>query len=253
MPRYSEIVQSLYQEITELRRNPPAYVPKLEHFQASYHGLVRHRADDVPILTKEGADLVQEAITRLAATPPLRTATWSDALSCAAQAHVNDLGPRGIIGHHGSNGDNLVKRLEAFGKWDGTLAEVLDYGSLNPVEAVCSLLVDDGLPIREHRDMLLSPEIRLLGIGFGPHDQQRTMATILLVSKFQPHEDYPRYLPSGDLMATNWEARNWLVGALRLSCDVTSESEGTLMRRRITKRWEMGDGSSQTTEEVIYS
>lgn len=247
------MVQSIYHEVTELRRNPAAYVTKLEQHLNQYHGLVRHRPDDVPILTKEGAAAVREAIEQVASTPPLRTAAWSDALSCAAQAHVNDLGPRGIISHLGSNGDGLVTRLQPYGKWDGTLAEILDFGSVNAVESVCSMLVDDGNPVRDHRNVLLTPDLRFIGVGFGPHDQQRTMGTVILITKFKPHDDYPRYLPSGDLISTNWEAKNWLEGAIRLSCDVTTEAEGTLVRRRITKRWEMSDGSNQTTEEIIYS
>jgi len=255
MPRYSDVVQGIFQELNELRRNPSGYANKLEHFLSQYHGSVRHRSEEVPVVTKEGPEAVNEAISVLRErTAPLRTFTWSEALSSAAQAHAIDLGPKGLVGHKSSDDQkSLQERLDGYGKWSGHLVEVLDFGGVSATEIVCSLLVDDGMPTREHREGLLTADLRQVGIGFGAHEEQRTMAVIILASKFQESTDYERLTASTDALEGTWEAKNWMEGAVKLTCEVSSETEGDVMRKRVTKRWEMADGSERVTEEIIYN
>ena len=79
------------------------------------------------------------------------------------------------------------------------------------------------------------------------------MAAIILASKFQESTDYERLTASTDALEGTWEAKNWMEGAVKLTCEVSSETEGDVMRKRVTKRWEMADGSERVTEEIIYN
>ena len=254
MPRYSDLIPGILREVSDLRQNPALYVRKLEQFLTTYHGQVRHRPDEVPILTQEGTEPVRLAIERLLSVQdPLRKCDWSEALSAAAQAHALDTGSKNIVGHVGSDGRQLSERIKEFGDWDGSLAEVLCYGAVTATEVVCALLVDDGLPFREHREALLLPDLRWIGVAFGPHEEQKTVATIILASKFTPKSVFPRVEPPTDVIPLNWEARNWVEGAVRMNCEVTSEMDGKRVKRRVVKKWVLEDGREETTEEVIYN
>mmetsp|Transcript_3627 Transcript_3627/g.485 ORF Transcript_3627/g.485 Transcript_3627/m.485 type:complete len:119 (+) Transcript_3627:113-469(+) len=104
-----------------------------------------HRPQAVPVMTREGRAAVQEAIDAVRGLEALDGLTISKGLERAAQVHVNDTGSKGIIGHIGSDESTLQDRLERYGRWSDSIAEALDYGSMNGFEVVCAFLVDDGL------------------------------------------------------------------------------------------------------------
>jgi len=253
MPKYSEVIQGVLGEINECRSNPEAYAAKLEQLLDLYHGRIRHRPDDVPVVTKEGVDAVHEAIAALKAAQATSPLELSAGLAAACQQHCNDLGPRGTTGHKGADQSTFQQRLEKYGKWMGHLIEALDFGSITAQEVVCSLLVDDGLPSREHRTAVLSANYKKIGVGFGAHDELKSMCTLVMATKFTDHAEFPRVqVPEGQVQGT-WEARNWVDGAIRLTCEITSEMESGKVVKRVTKIWEMEDGSEpRKTEEIIY-
>ena len=88
----------------------------------------------------------------------------------AAEDHVADIGPKGILSHTGSDKSSYKVRVERHCKWGGSIFEAINYGPREQAkDVVISWVVDDGVPKRVHRTNLLSPELKQIGIACGPH------------------------------------------------------------------------------------
>ena len=86
-------------------------------------------------------------------------------LARAAADHVRDTGRRGLIGHTGSDGSDLTKRIARYGTWSGEIGEEISYGIHGAREVIVDLLIDDGVATRGHRKSLLNPRWRHVGIA----------------------------------------------------------------------------------------
>lgn len=96
------------------------------------------------------------------------------ALARAAQAHAEDMGKSGGVGHVGSDGATLRERVRRAGAEINTmLAENCSYGFADPLEIVLQLLVDTGVPARGHRETILNPVLKFVGVGTRPHVEHR--------------------------------------------------------------------------------
>lgn len=248
MPRYSEVVQGVVKEINDLRRNPQSFLDKLTAYLAGYRGLMRHRSEDAPVLTREGRTPVLEAIDTLRALPPLRTCQWNEALGSSAQAHCLSLSSQSVPDIQLTN---PRVPIELYGKWTGDFVEMLDFGGLSPTEIVCSLLVDDGLPSRDHRTSLLAADFRHIGVGCAPHCHHTTVTTILMASKFTAHSKFERCFPPGDVIPVNRQAAEWLEGAVKVTCEVETETVQGVVRKKVVKVWEMENGETEVREESL--
>lgn len=63
------------------------------------------------IRTNEGPAAVQEAIDYLEGKSSVAVFSWSDLYARAAKAHVEDIGPKGLLQFTSSAGENLSARL----------------------------------------------------------------------------------------------------------------------------------------------
>ncbi|CAG9312383.1 unnamed protein product [Blepharisma stoltei] len=252
MPSYSEIIQEIFNEINVLRTNPLEFAEKVEKILPQYKtNNARHRPGAVPVITREGKNAAIEAINLLKNTEPLNALKWSEGLARAAQAHCNDSGSLGIIGHIGSRENSLQDRLEHFGKWDECIAEALDYGSVDGFETILTFLIDDGLSSRPHRQALLNPKFNMIGIGFGPHLEYKSIGCIVYAGDFKEKDDMENVeIPDGEIRIIP-EVYDWLDGAVKVTCEVRTESDGSRSVRKVKKHWEMADGSTQITEDTV--
>jgi len=57
-------------------------------------------------------------------------------LSKAAIDHAEDIGPKGICGHTGSNGSSMTDRMNKYGKWDITCGENISFGAKSGTEVI---------------------------------------------------------------------------------------------------------------------
>jgi uncharacterized protein YkwD len=165
------------------------------------------------IHTREGKEAIQECIRVLKRTAPVGPLTLSNGLSRSARDHVQDRGPKGMMGHISSNGEDLRDRINRYidtdsrGTYDTTYTtgavtlrdgfliaggqrtmtikttgpkacENIDYGSRNPRNVVLSLLIDDGVASRGHRDNILREDISLAGVASGYHRTYGVMCVI---------------------------------------------------------------------------
>lgn len=251
MSSYSSLIHEVYSTINILRSNPREFAGLLEKVLHEYKANnARHRRGDVPVMTREGQIAVLEAIEVLKDTSPLEPLELSKGLCSAAQSHVNDTGNSGIVGHIGSKENTLQDRLEEFGRWSDCIAEALDYGSIEGFEIVSSLFVDDGLTTRPHRNALINPRFKKLGIGIGPHSEYKTVTCLVFAGEFTDKEVTGVLVPEGRIQSVP-EVEGWVEGAIKLTCEIRTENEGGKTIKRVKKYWEMSDGSTQITEDTI--
>jgi len=95
----------------------------------------------------------------------------NDNLIKAAKDHVEDIGPKGECGHDGSDGSTPSERIERYVQWDKGCCENIDFGSKNAVDVIMSLIIDDGVDGRGHRENIFTEEIKHGGIYCGTHTQ----------------------------------------------------------------------------------
>ena len=96
-------------------------------------------------------------------------------LSQAAKDHAADTGPKGIIGHTGSDGSSLGDRINRYGTWRSGAAENISYGYNTAREIVLQLLIDDGVEDRGHRRNIMNANTRFVGVAAGSHAKYRFM------------------------------------------------------------------------------
>ncbi|MFQ5549848.1 MAG: CAP domain-containing protein [Gemmatimonadales bacterium] len=161
------------------RTNPNAYADILERRLAWFDGsVIRRPGASVGIRTNEGPQAVREAIAFLRRQPPLLPLEWSHGLWRAARDHAEDQGPTGQTGHDGTDGSRMDERMSRYGRWQSTAAENIDYGSDDPRDIVVNLIIDDGVTGRGHRRNIFNEDLRVAGVGCGPHQRYRAMCVI---------------------------------------------------------------------------
>jgi uncharacterized protein YkwD len=251
MQSYEGLKRDVFIEINRLRANPIEFASRLEATLPSYRpNKTRIRVGSVPVLTREGASAVQETIQALRNTRPMGTLALSDGMSRAAQSHCNDTGPLGIVGHVGSRESTLQDRLESFGRWGDSIGETIDYGSITGFESVCALLIDDGLPSRPHRNIVLNSKFKKIGVGAGRHTQYNTIICCDFAGDFIEKGDMAHIAEPEGSIDKNEETDDWLDDAVKVTCEITTEEEAGRIVKTTKKFWEMSDGSIVTTEEV---
>lgn len=119
---------------------------------------------------------MSEAIEELSLSSWRTPLKPSIALSKAAKDHANDIGPKGLFGHEGSNGSTLSQRcLKYLAKSTGYFGENCSGGKNNPEDIVRQLIIDDQVPSRGHRKNIMNTEFRFIGVGYGEHSKYRYM------------------------------------------------------------------------------
>jgi uncharacterized protein YkwD len=94
----------------------------------------------------------------------------SEILSQFASAHATDMGKKGRMGHNGSGGATLKKRLSPLEmEFPKMVAENCDYGNHEPLDIVMNLLIDDGVKGYGHRNNILDRDLTHVGVSIKPH------------------------------------------------------------------------------------
>lgn len=94
----------------------------------------------------------------------------SEILTQFALAHATDMGEKGRMGHNGSGGATLKKRLSPLEmEYPKMVAENCDYGNHDPLDIVMNLLIDDGVKGYGHRKNILDRDLTHVGVSIKPH------------------------------------------------------------------------------------
>lgn len=168
-------------ELNRVRTTPMSFVDDLKTFRQSfdYKGYYRNLSDGRLWASNEGVAAVDEAIAFLEKMTPRPRLVASSVLASAAADHTAEQGPRGGFGHRSADGRWPSDRLQARGG-GGYVAEAISYGQGDTRDVIIQLLVDDGVPDRGHRTILLDPDYGHAGAGCGPHRAHQLMCTISL-------------------------------------------------------------------------
>jgi uncharacterized protein YkwD len=167
-----------------MRSNPARYAEHLERRLKYFEGKLFRLPNAVPLVTNEGSSAVREAIKILRSTPPLPLLKHSPGLTKAAQDHVRDQGPRGLTNHRGTDGSSPSERASRYATAKAYVAEVISFGPSQPRDVIVDLLIDDGVPDRGHRKILLDGSYRYAGSACGPHRTYGTMCVVDLAPQF---------------------------------------------------------------------
>ena len=177
VPAHDDVLAAL----DALRADPRGYAASLAAFEALFDGPAaleyRVPGDESDHVTHEGVVAIAEARRVLLAQPPLAPLTFSRMLSDAARDHVEEQQDSGALGHLGARGDTPGDRVKRRGG-DIYVAEASSYGSRDGADVVRQLVVDDGVPRRGHRTLLLASAYRYVGIACGHHPTFRTMCVL---------------------------------------------------------------------------
>ena len=142
----------------------------------AYLPLVTSRASsvvppEIQALERAVADLINEE-RNAHGLPPL---SEDDRLVDAARGHSQDMAENGFLSHTGSDGSDIVARLNAVGYDWSACGEVLGAGYASPDEVVEAWMSSPG-----HRSILLDDAYLELGVGYaanetGPYDRHWTV------------------------------------------------------------------------------
>lgn len=165
---YKQFALSVHEAQNRLRKNPQSFIPILEARLKLFEGNLYKAPGKIPLRTNEGPAAVKECIEVLRKTKPLGELAFDPNLTKAGTDHVNDIGPKGITGHSGSDGSGPFDRIKRYGAFN-CVAENIDFGSNNGEEVIISLIVDDGVSSRGHRTNMLKSDYDITGIACGYH------------------------------------------------------------------------------------
>ena len=183
---YEEIESELFQLHNELRANPQNFIPKLRNLLNTFKDKVFHIPNEDPIQTFEGVSAVEDAIRFLKTQKPVPELSLSEDITKACRVHIEDIGPKGMTTHEGSDGSNISDRVEKFCEWDGAIAENMDFGFKKAENILLNMIIDDGVKERFQRMNLFNPDFKKIGIAVGPHKDYGICAVIGYCKNVRP-------------------------------------------------------------------
>ena len=181
-----EFESKVHSEINNVRQKPWKYAPNVAVYQDLLRGDVLYLKDRQPFLLNEGAkvlEIARENLLKRGITKPL---TRSGTLDTVARSHLNDLLDNPQLGHRGKDGANLSKRILRHAAISGPVGENITYSDVTPRQAVLSMLIDDGVETRQHRENILNPDFALIGIACGITTQDKPICVIEFATTLLP-------------------------------------------------------------------
>ena len=161
------ILDDIIAEINYARTNPKDYALKrVTSRLKTYKGKDMRDLDGRIIATHEGAAPCKECINALKKQKPLPPLTMDKFLNRASGMLVRDQQNTGRTGHEGSDGSSPWDRMERAGFKGRKMGENVTYGSLNAIDIVLDLMIDDGVPDRGHRKNFLDPDFDRIGVAY---------------------------------------------------------------------------------------
>jgi uncharacterized protein YkwD len=165
-------------QINAARADPQGYAQGLAKFETYYHGKEVDAPGRPRAMTTEGTPAVDNAIADLSARMPVASLQPSEALTASATRLVVDLGPKGKLGHTGSDGSTMRDRIQGAGVYAAAMEEDVSLAQSTAVDVVRQLIIDDGVPTRGHRSVVFDPGLTIAGVSCGPHATYGTMCVI---------------------------------------------------------------------------
>jgi uncharacterized protein YkwD len=166
---YSTLEQEVLKEINLARTRPTEYASFLEQLRPRFAGKEYTRPGKPALMTEEGAPALEEAIKFLRAAKPISEVALSRGMCASARSLVEDQSVTGATGHKGANGGFCEQRTQPFGAWTDPIGENLNYSDDTARERVITLLIDDGVANRGHRQRIFDSNYKVAGVACGGH------------------------------------------------------------------------------------
>ncbi|MCB1025901.1 MAG: CAP domain-containing protein [Acidobacteria bacterium] len=173
----------LLAELNAARSSPNEYLKKLEHQKTLISGKVLSVPGRPDVLMNEGIPAVDGAIEALKSTTALGKLKISSGLMKVANAQFSDLKEDPSLGHYGKDGSDLTARLNKFGVAGGAAENITNWET-TPDQVSISMLIDDGVPGRHHRQNVLNPKFSLFGASCGKVNSSKFICVVVFADKF---------------------------------------------------------------------
>ena len=129
-----------------------------------------------PVGIMEGVEGINEGIEFLKNQKPLEPLAWRIEYMYAARDHVQDIGPKGLVQHEGTDGSQPWQRTLRY--CERGAGEVVSFGNTVAIEVIIQLFMDDNLPTRGHRLGIFNEASRFMGSYTGPHSKYKSCTVI---------------------------------------------------------------------------
>lgn len=194
-PQLQGIVKEVYEAHNKARSDPKSFVPILEEIMKYFDtdGKLLKMPDSTPVMHHEGLSAYKEAVKFLKKQEPvLPELMFSELLESASKDHAQDIGPKGMTGHTGSDKSNFGKRIERYCKWGGAIYESIDYSrpGTSGEHIVAKLIVDDGVKSRNHRNAIFQSSYKFIGIAEAEHKEFGRVVVIDYGAQILSHKQY---------------------------------------------------------------
>jgi uncharacterized protein YkwD len=181
---FRELEGEILKEMNLARTNPRFYAPLLKDIAKYFYGKELRRPGELPVSTQEGVTALDEAIRFMEKATPVPKLRLSGGMSRGARDHVEVQGSAGSVGHSSAEGSGPCTRINLYGTWEKMVGENIAYGHARARDAIISLIIDDGVPNRGHRQNIFNPNFHVAGVACGPHPVYRTMCVIIFAGGY---------------------------------------------------------------------
>jgi uncharacterized protein YkwD len=194
-PQLQGIIKEVFEAHNKARSNPKSLVPILEEIMKHFDkdGKLLKMPEQTPVMHHEGLSAYKEAVKFLKKQEPvLPEFMYNELLESASKDHAEDIGPKGMTGHTGSDKSNFGQRIERYCKWGGAIYESIDYSRPGTTGEyiVAKLIVDDGVKSRNHRNAIFQAAYKFIGIAEAEHKDFGRVVVIDYGAQILSHKAY---------------------------------------------------------------
>jgi hypothetical protein len=167
-------------EVNQLRKDPKGFADKIEKNKQYFKDKVWMNPETkVGLKTQEGAAAYDDAIEYLRTkAKPAEPFTPSKALFKIAgdflAEYQKDVDAKIEI-------DTVANK---YGNFEGSFRRLMQFGPGNPEQTLINTIVSDGDTARKEREVLLSDDLKFIGVAHGTHDIYKGATIITLCTKF---------------------------------------------------------------------
>lgn len=165
----SDIEKAVLQEMNLARTNPSAYAEYLVAMRKYYKGKNYMPPQGRQSATIEGVSALDEAVKFLQAAKPLPPLQLSKGMCMGAKDQSFDQSQTGAVSHQGGDKSFSWDRVARYGEWKTPISENIAYDSGTARDIVISLIIDDGVPSRGHRNNIFNSSYIVTGVSCGKH------------------------------------------------------------------------------------
>jgi uncharacterized protein YkwD/type VI protein secretion system component Hcp len=170
--------QTLVAVLNQARADPAGFADQLATYRTYFRGNLVAEPGRPLAATTEGVVAVDSAIADLRGRQPAPPLVLETKLEASASRLAEDLGPKGGLGHTGSDGSTLRTRMQDAGVYASVMEEDVSLMQTTALGIVRQLIIDDGVPSRGHRSVMFNPNLTLVGFGGAPHATYGTMCVL---------------------------------------------------------------------------